>query len=643
VFWSKIWFFLVAVAAAAAAVATLVMPRPAEREAQVAERELLKRACTVTEILLRDNARARIQLAGEFARAAGMRIDDIAHRASRAGEIAAELTTEGRQALGRMLEQVEGTRPDLAILLDTRGRVVAQRGADGVTAGESLRGHALVDDALYGYLRDDLWVLDGTLYRVAASPIVTTRLEWAGAILLGHAVNKQLADRLAETLRVDIGFYVSGSAVATSNPVQLHGGVLERFAEMGGADEDAEASRDCDAHEPFVVTAGGTSFTALIARLPGEAGVLGGFYTVFVEHTESVGLFGMLSRVSRSDLSLSRFPWIPVGLGFLIIIAGGLALLAFEGDLPLRRLNGEAVQLAKGERERFDEDKHGGKYGSIARSVNIAVDKLKRDAKAARRDLDELLGPAPDAGHSGSLPIDPLGATGKITPPPPSEFAFNDARPNPPHAAPDPLGLAGPPASKPTGGAGAARPLPPVPSSPAGKKPARDNTPPPPIPPKGGAARAPAPPPKAPARSPAQAPAQSIDEDILGGGLAKTDRDDANAVFDETVTREASPFDEAATHVAEPLPEHLAASARDAAPATSAASAEERHFRQIFDEFLALKKSCGESTKNLTFEAFTDKLRSNRDALMAKHGCKSVRFQVYEKDGKAALKASPVK
>ena len=36
-------------------------------------------------------------------------------------------------------------------------------------------------------------------------------------------------------------------------------------------------------------------------------------------------------------------------------------------------------------------------------------------------------------------------------------------------------------------------------------------------------------------------------------------------------------------------------------------------------------------------------LHDKRIALMDKHGCKTVKFQVYIKDGKAALKASPVR
>ena len=56
-----------------------------------------------------------------------------------------------------------------------------------------------------------------------------------------------------------------------------------------------------------------------------------------------------------------------------------------------------------------------------------------------------------------------------------------------------------------------------------------------------------------------------------------------------------------------------------------------------------MKKSCNEPTSGLTYEKFAEKLVKNRDDLMAKTGCREVRFTVYVKDGKAALKATPVK
>ena len=69
----------------------------------------------------------------------------------------------------------------------------------------------------------------------------------------------------------------------------------------------------------------------------------------------------------------------------------------------------------------------------------------------------------------------------------------------------------------------------------------------------------------------------------------------------------------------------------------------EAYFRQVFDEFVQMKRACGEPVESMTFEKFAAKLRENRQQLIEKYGCKAVKFQVYIKDGKAALKATPVK
>ena len=67
------------------------------------------------------------------------------------------------------------------------------------------------------------------------------------------------------------------------------------------------------------------------------------------------------------------------------------------------------------------------------------------------------------------------------------------------------------------------------------------------------------------------------------------------------------------------------------------------YFRQIYNEFLLVKRQCGEATDNITFDRFAAKLQKNRANLVDRYGCKSVKFQVYVKDGKAALKATPVR
>ena len=239
-----------------------------------------------------------------------------------------------------------------------------------------------------------------------------------------------------------------------------------------------------------------------------------------------------------------------------------------ESDRPLRKLAADAVRLAKGDKERLAEDEHGGKFGSIARSVNIHIDKVGRDAKSARTNLDSLLGPAPDGSLgtidllAGALPPARPGGPAPASAPPPSDFKFHD----PGKAIPTP-----PPMMRPSARPGTP---PPVPATPP-----RGTPVPPPL------AR-PEPPPKN---------AFGLEDDILG-----------------TVDPEA-------TAMVDP------------------------YFKSVYDQFVAVKQSCNEPTSGLTYQKFSDKLIKNRDDLMAKTGCREVRFTVYVKDGKAALKATPVK
>jgi hypothetical protein len=80
-----------------------------------------------------------------------------------------------------------------------------------------------------------------------------------------------------------------------------------------------------------------------------------------------------------------------------------------------------------------------------------------------------------------------------------------------------------------------------------------------------------------------------------------------------------------------------------AGQASGSDDSDQAHFSYVFEEYLALRQRCGESIAGLSADKFTAKLQSNRDQLVAKHGCKTARFSVYEKDGKAAIRAVPVK
>jgi hypothetical protein len=95
--------------------------------------------------------------------------------------------------------------------------------------------------------------------------------------------------------------------------------------------------------------------------------------------------------------------------------------------------------------------------------------------------------------------------------------------------------------------------------------------------------------------------------------------------------------------VAQPYPQELIDATRspDAIPEPPPPEPEmvdeiEAHHQEVYKNFLATRQQCGEPTEGLSYEKFKPKLLT----LEAKHPGKKVRFTVYVKDGKAALKAS---
>ena len=558
-FLSKIFFFLVAVGAAIALTIALVMPRPAQRALLDEEHRRLKVACGVINILLTDDARNRVELAGSFARTS--EIIGPLDAASGADKLDDARMKSLRNVGEAVMKTIQGRKPDFAILIDKRGRVVARVRLDENDYGDLLAGRPLVDDALAGYLRDDIWIQNGTMYFVTASPVIKRDppVEYVGAVVLGHAVTNELAQKLVGSLGVDVGFFLGNDTVAGSKTITLDTKPMETvIGKLGG-----ELARDCQANEPITLTASKELYTALVARLPGEAAQKKAYYSVFIKKPSEIGASATMKIVKQSDLSFGNFPWIFVGGMFVLALAGGFGLMIWEADRPLRRLAADAVRLGKGEVERLAEDQHPGKFGSIARSVNIHIDKLGREAKSAKKDLDGLLGPAPE-GSLGTIdllatalpPSRPGGMATASAAPPPSDFRFGDS---------GPMSARTPPPRTPT------------------PPPMRTITPPP-----FKAVSTPPPPVMAPMAG--ISPPLTLDDDILGGAPA------------------ADPY-----------------------------------FKQVFDQFVATKKTCGESTSGLTYEKFSEKLVRNRDELMAKTGCREVRFTVYTKDGKAALKATPVK
>ena len=133
-------------------------------------------------------------------------------------------------------------------------------------------------------------------------------------------------------------------------------------------------------------------------------------------------------------------------------------------------------------------------------------------------------------------------------------------------------------------------------------------------------------------------PPKAIDDDILAEEVSEPeDLPHGGPGFDDP-TLVASPDEELLAASAEPDHDPLDLDKED-----DPKPDEKDYIRHIFEEFVTLKKKCGEPINNLTYQKFSAKLKKNREALISKHGCAEVKFQVYIKNGRAALKATPVK
>ena len=64
---------------------------------------------------------------------------------------------------------------------------------------------------------------------------------------------------------------------------------------------------------------------------------------------------------------------------------------------------------------------------------------------------------------------------------------------------------------------------------------------------------------------------------------------------------------------------------------------------QLFDAYVSAREACGQGIKGMTPDKLNGLLQKQEAAIREKTGCDGVRFRVVVEDGKAKLKASPVK
>lgn len=92
-----------------------------------------------------------------------------------------------------------------------------------------------------------------------------------------------------------------------------------------------------------------------------------------------------------------------------------------------------------------------------------------------------------------------------------------------------------------------------------------------------------------------------------------------------------------------PLPASNAPSAPPSSGMVGMEPFDEAHYRLVYNEFVSSKAKLGEAVDNITYEGFRTKLRTSEQALLDRHGCKAVRFQVLVKDRTVSLRPQLVR
>jgi hypothetical protein len=630
---TRFWTLILVLGAVAGLSTAMIATNIIDERADDQAREALIRDRFELEAILKLDARSRIDAIAPLAAQGDIRtaLREASGRSAGAA-IDEAVSTRLRTRLGELNVQLAEMAGDLVFAVDRDGTIVAQVGGVAPPPGAGLGAFPLVRRALDGFVRDDVWVYNGEVFRMAARPVVEGG-QYVGAIIHGKRFDDAFAGRLVTRLSgASLGFFLRDQIVAAAMPDGVPGS--PRRDDLAAPLAAAIAAPTFAAGEISDAAELATGGIAVYAPVVGSAAHAQVGYTLGRPRAVLGSPMAILNLASGEDWA--SLPWPMLAGAALVLLLITMLSIWLERDRPLSRFRATAERLGKRDIDRFVPPEFGGALRSAAASINEALDKVQDSASAGavRRkaaDLDSILGKAPE---SASTPF--FGFAGdKSSPSKDFELPAVPPAPSSPGMAPPAMAspakaMAPPPVQQ------TAVPLPPAKPAAPGAFGGPAAPPPPARPAPGG------PPPAAARPAPAKPAAEAaLSSTLIGVGSGATEG--AGMVQAQAASRISlgpplnDDDDDGATMVAR-VPEELLKKAGSGEEAE-----QEAHYREVFEQFLATKKQCNEPVAGLTFDKFVVTLRKNREQIVLKHGAAKVRFTVYVKDGKAALKATPIK
>jgi hypothetical protein len=514
---------------------------------------------------------------------------------------------DARKALGALQDKIPAQyKPDATFVVDRDGRVVAELGYPAADKFDDfeLGGYSSVNDALHGWLRDDTWVWGGQIYRVAARPIEYDSAQPpVGAIVGIRALDKKYAQDLSKDTQTNVAFYALGQKVAGAGLQGFDETQLDSInAELPKLDDDA--TYKTKGHTEIRDLKGNAG--AVFAKLDGDAWDLNAGYAVVRPRVTIQGLGAFLQNADDTDKKNVSWPTV-VG----IVLAGlllGLGITFVEHDLPLRKMREQASKLKNGQIDLLQLPQLSGRLRDIGEDVNAGIERVAEKGGGAPRkaaDLEAIVGHAEPSMSAFAFPMSEPSFSS------PQAGAPGAPRSNPMPPPPGQRGTPAPPMSQP------------IPQAPV-SQPSIQNKPP----------MRPGPisqPQMRALQQPETSPTTVMPLRVPDGPTASP------IAAPAAVIPKGREDEEEATMVAAVPQDVLARAIGDAQ------NPDELEWPNVYEDFVKTKKQCNEPTEGLTFDKFRQTLRKNRDALVQRHNCKRVKFTVYVKDGRASLKATPIK
>jgi hypothetical protein len=613
---SRLWYVVLALAVGGALAGAFLNKSAASREAEFQLEEQLRRDRIEAELWMRLDARLRLDALASIAVEPEVR-QTLRSSSGRFGTPPGATRRRLSQKLNTLNSKLEEGKGDMVFAVDAEGEVVATLDKNAMGA-ERLDKMPLVRDALRGFMRDDVWVYNGEVFRMAARPVFDGG-RYVGAVVHGMAVGDDLARRLGSKLpnasvvfffrdRL-IGTHVGGAAAPSSAELKSGLGQAQNQADdVSGSVEIGERTR------------------AITSPIRGEAAHAQVGY-IIGRKGSTVGLGGLFANTFKEDVA--SLPWLVViGVPLLLLLLG-LFLLYLEHDKAVGILRKTSESLAKNQLGSLPEGELRRHYRKIAENFNVALRAgvgFKEDmAERASVDLDHLLNTTRESTDSGYFGFGEEAPTAKQVALD-DEPAQNTASP---HMTPIKAAPAGPStAAQPDQAA--------VTAPPKGTPTARPDTSPTARPKRSASSR--------PKRSPSSWPARAPSSRQPAAATVRNSEEHFTPAPDDPPTRPNAILDDYAGYddpEENTQVKHVPQSLLEAS--APAVQGEEVHFREVFEQFVATQKDCGAPVNGLTFDKFVRKLHAAREQVMKRHDAASVRFTVYVKEGRAALKASPVK